>query len=598
MEGLSKKPMPKVMFRICRRRHFNLEGKVVNSNTNVMDRQETVRYKWENIPWPKLEKNTFKLQKRIYQATKCKNINKLHKLQRLLLNSRSAKLLAVRKVTQDNKGKKTAGIDGKANLNKKERLQLAYSLDIREKAKPTRRVWIPKHDKTEKRPLGIPTIVDRIKETLMKITLEPEWESKFEPNTYGFRPGRSCHDAIDSIFNALNKKTAYILDADISECFDNINQKVLLKKLNTTPTFKKIIKGWLKAGIMENRNFKATETGTIQGGAISPLLACIALHGLETHLKETLSNELVQYMKKKQGKAISHKTAQHNISIIFYADDFVIIHESEEIIIKARVIIEKWLKIIGLELNVSKTSICHTFNGEKSGFNFLGFSIRHYATKNNKKGYKLLIKPSSKSIKKQSLKLKHKLKSKLGTTQTEVIKELNPIIRGWSQYFSSVVSKKIFSRMDYIMYEKLWKWAVFRHPMKGKIWVKKKYFKTLGKDNWRFMTNNKTYLIRHSEHVIKRHIKIKGTKSPYDGDWVYWGNRLKKMLGKPPIIINLLRSQQSKCSYCNLWFKSDDKLEIHHKDLNEKNNIYKNLSLLHGYCYNYLHKKCAWQAPK
>ncbi|WP_342276156.1 group II intron reverse transcriptase/maturase [Spiroplasma endosymbiont of Nebria brevicollis] len=503
----------------------------MNSNTNVMNQQEIVRYEWKNIPWPKLEKDIFKLQKRIYQAEKCKNINKVHKLQRLLLNSISAKLLAVRKVTQDNKGKKTAGIDGKANLNQKERLQLAYSLNIREKAKPTRRVWIPKPDKTGKRPLGIPTITDRVKETLMKMALEPELEAKFEPNTYGFRLGRTCHDAIEAIFNALNRKTAYVLDADISACFDNINQETLLGKLNTTPTFKKIIKGWLKAGIMENRKFKSTETGTIQGGAISPLLACIALHGLESHIKETLADELFQYLKKKNGKA-THKTAQHNISIIPYADDFVIIHESKEIILKAKILVEKWLKTIGLELNKSKTRITHTFNGEKSGFDFLGFSIRHYATKNNKKGYKLLIKPSKNSIKQQSIKLKHRLKSKLGATQAEVIKELNPIIRGWSQYFSSAVSKATFSLLDSLMYKKLWKWAVFRHPKKGKIWVKKKYFKTLGNDNWRFMTNNTAYLIWHSEHVIKRHIKVQGTKSPYDGDWVYWGNRLKKSARK------------------------------------------------------------------
>ncbi|NSX83901.1 hypothetical protein GOM44_07080 [Wolbachia endosymbiont of Atemnus politus] len=182
--------------------------------------QQNVRYKWHTIPWRKLEKFVFKLQKRIYQAAKCKDIKKVHKLQRLLLNSMSAKLLAVRKVTQDNRGKKTAGIDGKSNLNQDERLQLAYSLDIREKAKPSRRIWIPKPGKAEKRPLGIPTISERAKETLMKMAIEPEWEAKFEPNTYGFRPGRSCHDAIEAIFNALGGKTAFILDADISGCFD------------------------------------------------------------------------------------------------------------------------------------------------------------------------------------------------------------------------------------------------------------------------------------------------------------------------------------------------------------------------------------------
>ncbi len=222
--------MPKVMFGICRRRHCSLEGKVVNSSEYVMSQQK-VRYEWNEIPWRKLEKSSFKLQKRIYRASKCNDIKKMHNLQRLLLKSTSARTLAVRKVTQDNRGKKTAGIDGKANLNQKERLQLVYSLDIREKAKPSRRVWIPKPGKpSEYRPLGIPTISDRAKQTLVKMVIEPEWEAKFEPNTYGFRSGRSCHDAIEAIFIALKQKTAFLLDADISGCFDNINHNALQKK--------------------------------------------------------------------------------------------------------------------------------------------------------------------------------------------------------------------------------------------------------------------------------------------------------------------------------------------------------------------------------
>ncbi|WP_353283643.1 reverse transcriptase N-terminal domain-containing protein [Wolbachia endosymbiont (group A) of Pogonocherus hispidulus] len=285
LEGLSKKLKPKVILRICRRGHYNLEGKVVSSSVYVMDQQK-VRYEWNEIPWRKLEKFSFKLQKRIYRASKCNDIKKMHNLQRLLLKSTSGKMLAVRKITQDNRGKKTAGVDGKASLNQKERLQLAYSLDIREEAKPSKRVWIPKPGKTEKRPLGIPTITDRAKQTLVKMVIEPEWEAKFEQNTYGFRPGRSCHDAIGAIFSALKQKTAYCLDADISGCFDNIKHYALLEKLNTTPTLRSIIKGWLKAGVVENRTLQPTRSGTIQGGTISPLLACIALHGLEQYIKE------------------------------------------------------------------------------------------------------------------------------------------------------------------------------------------------------------------------------------------------------------------------------------------------------------------------
>jgi len=165
---------------------------------------------------------------------------------------------------------------------------------------------------------------------------------------------------------------------------------------------------------------------------------------------------------------------------------------------------------------------------------------------------------------------------------------------GWSQYYSFVVSKKIFNTLDSLMHRKLWKWAVFRHPKKGKCWIKRKYFKKHDKKNWRFMANDQIYLVRHDERIIKRHVKVKENKSPYDNDWTYWANRLKRSLEKPLKIIKLLKWQQGKCNYCQLWLKNDDNLKVHHKDHNKSNNIYKNLSLLHEYCYNYIHKKCAW----
>ncbi|WCR59251.1 MAG: Group II intron-encoded protein LtrA [Wolbachia endosymbiont of Ctenocephalides felis wCfeF] len=589
LEGLSKKLMPKVMFRICRRRHCSLEGKVVSGGQYVMS-QQNVRYEWNEIPWRKLEKSSFKLQKRIYRASKCNDIKRVRNLQRLLLKTTSARTLAVRRVTQDNRGKKTAGIDGKANLNQKERMQLAHSMDLREKAKPSRRIWIPKPGKpSEHRPLGIPTISCRAKQTLVKMALEPEWEAKFEPNTYGFRPGRSCHDAIGAIFGTLKQKTAYCLDADISGCFDNIKHYALLEKLNTTPTLRKIIKGWLKAGVIENRTFQPTKSGTIQGGTISPLLACIALHGLEQYIKETLKSELLLYKRGKYG-TITQQQAQQSISIIFYADDFVVIHENEEILFKAKILIEEWLKTIGLELKPLKTKISHTLNGNKPGFDFLGFSIRHYLTRSSKKGYKLLIKPSRESIKQHAFTIKHKIRKLRGATQETVIKELNPIIKGWSRYYSSVVSSKTFNLIDNVMFKKIWKWAKFRHPKKRKCWIKKKYFKKYGNDNWHFMTSNEIHLVKHSDHIIKRQVKVKGTKSPYDGDWIYWGKRLSKVPGKSPRVIKLLKLQRGKCEECQLWFKNDDILEIHHKNRNRRNNIIKNLSLLHGHCHDDLHR--------
>jgi RNA-directed DNA polymerase len=238
-------------------------------------------YKWQDLPWRTIKRAVFKLQKRIYQAAKNGDIKTVHKLQRLLLKSWSARCLAVRRVTQDNQGKNTAGVDGVKSLRSEQRLQMAQTLKLTSKAQPTRRVWIPKPGKAEKRPLGIPTLRSRAEQALAKLALEPEWEAQFEPNSYGFRPGRSCHDAIDAIFKAICHKPKYVLDADIAQCFDRINHEALLDKLQTSPTLRRAIRAWLKAGVMEKDELFPTTAGTPQGGVISPLLANIALHGLE-----------------------------------------------------------------------------------------------------------------------------------------------------------------------------------------------------------------------------------------------------------------------------------------------------------------------------
>ena len=282
--------------------------------------------------------------------------------------------------------------------------------------------------------------------------------------------------------------------------------------------------------------------------------------------------------------------------MITYADDFVILHENEEIVLKAKNLAERWLNTIGLELKSSKTKISHTlktYGEQMPGFDFLGFTIRQYLTKQSKKGYKLLIKPSRLSIKQHAKIMKQKLKKMRAAPQEAVIKNLNPVIRGWSQYYSSVVSHKVFSSLDHDMHGKLWKWAVFRHRNKGKYWIKRKYFRKKDNDNWRFMTNDNLLLVRHTNRSIKRHIKVKGSRSLYDGDWIYWSGRLSKIPGKSSRVIKLLKLQQGKCIHCQLWFKNDDILEIHHIDRNIRNNMNKNLSLLHGHCHDELHRKYA-----
>lgn len=274
-EGWSQKPTIGVTAGICPRRPGILEDRVTSSSQHVMNQTETLRYEceWSSIDWKTVERTVFKLQKRIYQASQKGNRAAVRKLQRLLNTSRSAKLLSVRQAAQQNQGKNTPGVDGKTALTPKQRQELAHSLDWKAKTKPIRRVWINKPGKTEKRPLGIPTIRERARQTLEKMTLEPEWEAKFEPNSYGFRPGRSCHDAIQAIFQGIKFKQAYVLDADIKGCFDNIDHQALLDKLATGPHLRRLLKVWLKAGIMEEGAVQENESGTPQGSPLSPLLA-------------------------------------------------------------------------------------------------------------------------------------------------------------------------------------------------------------------------------------------------------------------------------------------------------------------------------------
>ncbi len=242
---------------------------------------------WNQINWRKAERLTFKLQKRIYRASERGDVKAVRKLQKTLINSWSNKVLAVRRVTQDNTGKRTAGVDGIKLLTPKQRFNLVSQLKATGKSQPTRRVMIPKPGTNESRPLGIPTMYDRALQAVVKAALEPEWEASFEPNSYGFRPGRSCHDAIGAIFNSIRYKAKYVLDADIAKCFDRINHKALLDKINTYPGLRRQIKSWLKSGVLDQGEILPTNEGTPQGGVLSPLLANIALHGMEERVKNS-----------------------------------------------------------------------------------------------------------------------------------------------------------------------------------------------------------------------------------------------------------------------------------------------------------------------
>ncbi len=531
--------------------------------------------KWRDINWRRVEKNVFKLQKLIYRASSRGEIRKMRKYQRLLTKSYYARLLAVRRVTQDNQGRKTAGIDGIKNLPPMQRFNLVDLLNTQNlKASPTRRVWIPKPGRDEKRPLGIPTMYDRALQALVKLGMEPEWEAKFEPNSYGFRPGRSTHDAVEAIYISINHKPKYVLDADISKCFDRINHDALLRKVGQSP-YRRLVKQWLKSGVFDNKQFSNTVEGTPQGGVISPLLANIALHGME----ECLNN----FAETLTGRKRDNKRA---LSLVRYADDFVILHEDVKVVLQAKAVIQEWLSQIGLELKPEKTKIAHTleeYEGNKPGFDFLGFTIRQWKVKSTKQGFKTLIKPSSKSLKTHYRKLAG-ICDKLKTASTKaLIAKLNPVIRGWSNYFSAKVSKEAYSKCDQLLYKRLWRWASRRHSNKSAKWVKEKYFPKVSKTrNWEF--NDGEYRLNlHSDVPIVRYIKVKGNKSPYDGDWTYWSSRIGKYPGVRKEVTTLLKRQKNKCAFCGLTFSPTDLMEVDHIKPRSKggDNTLKNKQLLH-----------------
>lgn len=535
-----------------------------------MSQSLQTRYEWNRLPWRRIQVKVFKLQRRIYRASQGGNVKLVHRLQRLLMKSWYARLIAVRRITQDNQGKKTAGIDGVKNLRPVQRLKLAHQLSQIPRAQPLRRIWIPKPGKPEKRGLSIPVIQDRAAQALVKLALEPEWEAKLETNVYGFRPGRSCQDAIVGIYNMIRLRPKYVLEGDIKGCFDNISHLALLEKIPSPPFILRPLRAWLKSGVLADV-FQATERGTPQGGVVSPLLALIALHGVETHVK-TLG------------------TSRNPIHTVFYADDFVVLANRLSDIERAKAAVEEWMKGMGLELHPDKTKISHTLNGE-AGFDFLGFNIRQYPVGKyaSRLGYKTLIKPSKASQKRHLAKLKEIVDRHKATSQAGLIARLNPVIAGWSRYFSTQVSKATFSAMDAQLFRKLLRWAKRRHPNLNSHRSVSRYWLINRGGGWTFQTKDGIKLRRHSETPIRRHIKVKAQRSPYDGDWPYWGARLRKYPGLAPVMKVLLKRQRSQCATCGLNFLPEDNVEIYHLDGNHDNSCFDNLALLHRHCHDQTH---------
>lgn len=535
---------------------------------------------WNSIRWADVKRRVRRVQRRIYKAKKLGQKSRVQWLQKLLINSIDAKLLAVQLVTTLNKGKRTAGVDGipkkGRQLTDKQKMALVKSLRLDGKASFIRRVWIPKPGKTEKRPLGIPTIKDRAKQALAKFALEPEWEALFEPNSYGFRPARCTQDAIEGIFASLRNKTnKWIFDADIRKCFDRINHNALLEKLDTFPEMKTQVKAWLEAKIMEGyanapKDIKPSVMGRPQGGVISPLLANIALHGLENHLKEFVT-KLPSPRKGANRGNIAKKKA---LTIVRYADDFVIIHENLEILKQCIEETKKWLTQIGLDINDEKSTI----QDGRNGFKFRGFQIIQIRRED---GYKVKITPSTEKQSALLQKVRKIIQLNKASSSYKLISILRPIIIGWANYYRYCECNDTFRKLTNAIFKKIRAWVFRRDTRNGRKIVKEKYFpngKTYSfkgrnhQDNWILYGKQKSRNGKISEvflpHMVwvpsEKFVKVKGDKSPYDGDYIYWGTRLDKYDNLPTRTKTLLKRQKMHCALCKQKFTTFDLLEVDH----------------------------------
>ena len=435
-------------------------------------------------------------------------------------------------------------------------------------------------------------MLDRAHQTLVKSALEPEWEAKFELHSYGFRPGRSVHDAIGAIFNGICQQPKYVLDADIAGCFKNIAHAPLLAKLQTFPLLRRTVKAWLNAGVLEDSVFAPTEAGTPQGGCISPLLANVALHGMEQAVQE--------------GYARGHTTPKP--ILVRYADDLVVFFPTREGIERAKGVLQRWLAKMGLELKPSKTRICHTLepvDGTPAGFDFLGFNVRQYrvgASRSGRShgkrlGFKTLIRPSTAAVKRHRHALHQLVVTSVGLTQKALIGQLNLRIRGWSNYYRHVVSKRTFNDCDYQLFPLLLRWATRRHPRKSATWRVRRYWRTIKGDHWSFATAEDTQLARHAAVPIRRHVLVRGAASPYDGNLLYWARRLQQQhpLTRGSTLGRLLARQHGKCGYCGLYFLDDAHIEIDHwipRSLGGDDRL-SNLMALHRHCHDKRH--ATWQ---
>ena len=496
-------------------------------------------FEWGAVDWRAAEEDVRRMRQRIFAATRAEDWKKVRNLQKLMLRSRANALISVRRVTEVNAGRKTAGVDGQVVVLDQHKVELTGWVQHRTKPwspRSVKRVYVPKSD-GRRRPLGIPVIADRCLQALTVNALEPEWEARFEPKSYGFRPGRGCHDAIVAIHTTASRRDAkrvWVLDADLAAAFDHLNHDHILESLGGFPA-RELVRQWLTAGVIEDGRFTATDEGAPQGGVISPLIMNVALHGMEA-----AAGVRYHVTGSRAGKTMDNCPV-----VVRYADDLIALCHSREQAEQVKAQLAGWLAPRGLVFNQTKTQITHL----DRGVDFLGFSIRRYPNG------KLLTKPSNDALRRIRRRLSAEVRALRGANADTVISKLNPIITGWAAYYRIGVSKRIFNALDAHVWRLVYKWARFSHPNKSRHWVKARYFGAFHpsrQDTWIFGSRDTGfYLRKFSWTQIVRHRMVAGGSSVDDPDLAaYWAQRRRRT--RPPVGVTalLLQVQHGRCPIC------------------------------------------------